>query len=149
MRPYGLSPSIWVSAALGIGPLDFHTWYKYIVNRGKCYFLVFFAIFRSFFPLPPPPGRGLIVLFFGLFCYFSVFSVALPPSGNFSADALESEVCLHLPHSATHVLRSSIRLTSYSYFATMKIRLTFNLKLYGNFCTSWLNRNRLAYEYHG
>jgi len=29
----------------------------------------------------------------------------------------------------------NIRLTSYSYyFAAIKIRLTFNLKLYGNFC---------------
>jgi len=31
--------------------------------------------------------RVLKVLFFGLFCYFSVF-FSLPPSGKFSADAL-------------------------------------------------------------
>jgi len=39
-------------------------------------------------------GRGLKVLFFGLFCYFSVFfSVALP-SGNFSADALDCSIVM-------------------------------------------------------
>jgi len=45
-------------------PLDFHTWYI-VVNK------------------------GLIVLFFGLFCYFLVFFSITPlPPGNFSADAL-------------------------------------------------------------
>jgi len=39
-----------------VAPLDFHTWYRYIVDR------------------------GLVVLFFSLFCYFSVFfSVGPPP----------------------------------------------------------------------
>jgi len=45
------------------------------------------VFFRSFFRFPLPE-RGLIVLFFSLFCYFSVFFPLLPlPSGNFSADA--------------------------------------------------------------
>jgi len=43
--------------------LDFHTWYRY---------------------------RDLIVLFFGLFCYFSVL-YRCPPSANFSADALDAD----------------------------------------------------------
>jgi len=43
-----------------VAPLDFQTWYKYSVDRGlNVLFRPFFAIFRSFFPLPPsPPGRG-------------------------------------------------------------------------------------------
>jgi len=68
----------WASVAGGRGalaPLDFHTWY----------FLAFFASFRFLFSLAlPHPGRGLIVLFFDLFCYFSVFfSVAPPPPWKF------------------------------------------------------------------
>jgi len=43
---------------------DFHTWYRY--SRGL---IVLFSVFFRC----PPSGRGLIVLFFGLFCYFSVF----------------------------------------------------------------------------
>jgi len=39
-----------------------------IVDRGlKVLFSAFFAIFRSFFRWPPP-GRGQIVQFFGIFC---------------------------------------------------------------------------------
>jgi len=49
--------------------LDFHTWYKYSIDR------------------------GLKVLFFGLFCYFLVFFSVAPPK-KFSADALGSAVCL-------------------------------------------------------
>jgi len=61
----------WVSAAGSWPLLDFHTWYKY--SRGlNCYFSVFFSV---------APGRGLIVLFFGLFSF-------CPPPGNFSANAL-------------------------------------------------------------
>jgi len=49
--------------------------------------VVFFGLFSV---APLPPGRGLIVLFFGLFLLFSVFfSLSLP--GNFSADALASD----------------------------------------------------------
>jgi len=36
------------------------------------------AIFRSFFRCPSP-GRGLMGLFFGLFCYFSIFFPLAPP----------------------------------------------------------------------
>jgi len=32
--------------------------------------------------------RGLIVLFFGLFCYFSVFFLLFPPPRKISADPL-------------------------------------------------------------
>jgi len=50
----------------GLPPLDFHNG-TYIVD--KCskvlFFVFFFAIFRFFFRWPP--GRGLIVQFFGLF----------------------------------------------------------------------------------
>jgi len=40
--------------------LDFQTWYKY--SRGLkvlffVFFSIFFANFRSFFPLPPPLGK--------------------------------------------------------------------------------------------
>jgi len=48
----------WESAAGAGGhvPLDFHTWYR---------------------------DRGLIVLFFGIFCYFSVFFPLSPLPGKF------------------------------------------------------------------
>jgi len=47
-----------------------------------------FCYFSVFFPVAPLPGRCLIVLFFGFFANFwSCFS--LGPPGNFSADALE------------------------------------------------------------
>jgi len=54
-----------------VAPLDFHTWHRYTVVE-----------------------RGLIVIFFGLFCYFSVFFFRFSPSENFSADAF---VCNLLP----------------------------------------------------
>jgi len=55
-----------------------------IVDRGLIVlFSNFFAIFRSFF-FRWPPGRSLIVLFFGLFSFLE-----LPLLGNFSADAFE------------------------------------------------------------
>jgi len=44
-----------------------------------------FSIFWSF--SAGRPGRGLIVLFCGLFCYFFIF-ISVTPPGNFSADAL-------------------------------------------------------------
>jgi len=73
----------------GVAPLDFHTCYKYSRERLKSVnFRCFFAIFRSFFRCLPP-GRGSIVLFFRLFCYFLVFFSVAPSPGNFSADALE------------------------------------------------------------
>jgi len=41
------------------------------------FFGVFSLFFGLFFPLPPlPPGRGLVVLLFGLFAIFGPFSVA-------------------------------------------------------------------------
>jgi len=42
----------------------------------RCFLLFFSLIFRC--PLPSP-GRGSIVLFFGLFCYFSVFFFVASP----------------------------------------------------------------------
>jgi len=71
-------------------PLDFHIWYKYSREREakKCYFSVFFAIFRSLF-FVGPPGRGSIVLFFWIvLLFFGLFSVVPALPGNFSADAL-------------------------------------------------------------
>jgi len=83
----------WVLVAGGRGawpPLDFYSWHKYSKYRIKsAIFRCFFAIFGLF--SVSPPGRGLIVLFFGLFCYFLVFFLLPPPPGNFSADALESK----------------------------------------------------------
>jgi len=57
--------------------------------------VLFFDVFLLFFGLitVAPPERGLIMLFFGLFCYFRSFfryPFLLSP-GNFSVDAL---VCL-------------------------------------------------------
>jgi len=47
----------------------------------------YFSVF--FFCYRLPSGKGLIVLIFGLICYFSdFFSVAPLPPENFSADAL-------------------------------------------------------------
>jgi len=47
-------------------------------------FFPIFSVFLLFFDLfsvaPSPPGRSLIVLFFGIFCYFSVFFSVAPPS---------------------------------------------------------------------
>jgi len=59
-----------------VAPLDFHTWYKFSIDRGLivlffglfCYFLVFFSVGLS--------GRGLIVL-------FSVFITLAPSLKNF------------------------------------------------------------------
>jgi len=81
-------PPPWTSEAGGSGgrgPPGF----SYMVVFG-----LFFAIFQCFVLLffgllfCCPPGRSLIVLFFGIFCYFSVFFSVAPPSGKFSADAL-------------------------------------------------------------
>jgi len=84
----------WASADGGRGP----PWFKIfihvtnVVDRGlKVLFSVFFCYYLVFFRCSLP-GRGLIVLFFGLFAIFGLFSVAPSPShppGNFSADALE------------------------------------------------------------
>jgi len=60
--------------------LDFHTWYFsifFLLFFSLCYFQCFFAFFSVFFRCPPP-GKGLIVLFFGLFCYFSDFFSLAP-----------------------------------------------------------------------
>jgi len=56
-----------------------------VVDKGlKVLFFGVFYYFSVFFPLPPLPGRGLIVLFFSLFWYFRSFFPLTPP-GNFSA----------------------------------------------------------------
>jgi len=62
----------WVSASGGRGavpPLDFHTWYRY---------------------------RSLIVLFFGIFCYFSVFFFGKVQQGTTMYD---KKVCRSLSRS--------------------------------------------------
>jgi len=60
-----------------------------IVDRGLI--MLFFGgiFFRSFFHYPP--GRGLIVLIFGIFSLFFGPSF-LPPPGNFFVDALDCTV---------------------------------------------------------
>jgi len=50
------------------------------------FFVFFFAIFRSFFPLPPLPGRGLLVpflVFFAIFQYFFPLRLRLGTSVYF------------------------------------------------------------------
>jgi len=45
-----------------------------IVNKGLIMlFFSLFCYFSVFFSVGPPLGRGFIVLFFGLFWYFSIF----------------------------------------------------------------------------
>jgi len=57
-----------------------------VVDRGLI------VLFSVFFPLPPtPPERGLIVLFFGIFCYFWSF-FSLPPTPSADALACASEI---------------------------------------------------------
>jgi len=52
----------------GHAPLDFHTWYKYSRLWLSSAIFLSFLLFFGLFPIGPhPPGRGLIVLFFGLF----------------------------------------------------------------------------------
>jgi len=68
-----------------VAPLDFHTWYRYILDRGLIVlFFGLFCYFSVFFPLHPSPRKRLN----SVFPFF--FFVAL--SGNFSADALD---CSH------------------------------------------------------
>jgi len=57
-------------------PPGFQTWY---FSVSFAIFQSFFAIFGLFSVAPSPPGRGLIVLFCDLFCYFSVFFSVSPP----------------------------------------------------------------------
>jgi len=49
-----------------------------------------FLLFFGLFSVAPLPGRGVIVLFSGLFCYFVFFFRCPLPPGIFSADALVS-----------------------------------------------------------
>jgi len=79
------------SAAWGRGPCPswIFTHDTDIVDRSIIVlFFGLFCYFSVFFPLPPPsPGRGLIMLFLLFFCYFLVIFQLTPP-GNFSADNL-------------------------------------------------------------
>jgi len=63
-----------------------------IVHRGlKVLFSAVFCYFGRFFRCSP--GRGQIVLFFGIFLLiFGLFFVGSPAPGKFSADALECTV---------------------------------------------------------
>jgi len=61
-----------------------------IVDRGLIVlFLGRFCYFSVFISVASPHGRGLILLFFVFLLYFGLFSVA-PPLENFSADALDA-----------------------------------------------------------
>jgi len=104
--------------------LDFHTWYR---TTDIMIFFGLFCHFQSSVLLPLPPGKCLIAIFRSFLLFFGLFSFGLP--GNFCADAF---ILASLCYASECII--NIRLTSYSNLATIKIRLTFNPKLYGNFC---------------